>query len=361
MLSHLQVGMVRLLFPVFLIGVAISFDRASSEPVGPALEIDNFYFGACALPRDPVSGGGTEDLWGITCLNANVGAEVAFASGSPKSNLWIKHGRGYLGFHLNHLFSYHLRGYVRESQPLGDDVDESQKIHTALNAIRIGNPVLHKWRLTAGSVQLPFGIDLTGTTQFYQSFENRGFWASPPQSMIISYDDFNYFQAEIGYGSSRFRQRYARADRVEVPDQDAVSGKIMYDFSALDGSRVVISTHQDLTIGTRKMGLGFINTSRKGDITLLEFVRTNFGLDGSGDGDQFMQLIRFGYISIWRGNSRWVVQIDDERLAKRMGTLTYDIKNWGYVVFRNSIIYYRSASDDRFRRWYFNSGIEFEF
>ncbi len=332
--------------------------KAADEPRQPFV-----MFGTCELARDPETAAGAPDLAFNACVRGKVGSEITFVSGTPEENSWLRYADLDGGIFVTPWLSFQGRGKYRQILPMGKDAVASRDLYTDYATVTVGNPVLHHTRLTAGRLRLPFGLDQTEATQYYQSAENRAFWASPEQGGYVTLDDMRNLRLDIGYSSTEIREK-------NQPDQEAVSvasgnlkdpivrataARLMVDFSPLDGSRLVFSGYGE-NHGVRRMGIGFVTVSRKSDMTEFEFVRRL--ATPSGSDAPFEQLLRVGYVGAFRGDTRWVVQFDDERFRFRRGMLGHDIEMWKHFDFRLGVTYQKSESGDGDRRWYVTSGLE---
>jgi hypothetical protein len=374
------VGRHRLLLVLILASAAA---RAEAQIDG--MHLGPVAFGDCRLAVDPASEEGRAGLGVAACVRARAGAEATFVAGTPAENAWIRYAHADGSLHYGEWLSLHARGDLRDRIPLGEEVSGSRYRDTDAALVRFGNPALHRYRLTAGKARLPFGIDDAQVVEHYRAFEDRRFWSSPEHAAWVTLDDRETLQLDFGVATDDWKAKddddeadgaATAADGV-VEDGAGESGatgeddgsganpsdlvarafaaRLSLDFSALDGSRLLFSGYGENT-GVRKMGLGFVTVSRKDDLTEFEFVRrlTRPGNEGA----PFSQLIRIGYVSAFRSDTRWVVQFDDERHRHRMGTIGQDALAAGHLLFRFAVTYFKSESGDDVRRWYLTSGME---
>lgn len=330
-----------------------------------SIEQPHVMLGRCELRLDPATAAGKEELGFLVCIKGAVGVEVTSVSGTPDENSWMKYAHLAGGLFVTEWVSLQARGRFRDREPLGDLVTEDRDLETEYVVVQVGNPALHPVRLTAGRIRLPFGIDRTGATEQYQAFENRTFWDSPPHGGYVTIDNLRATTLEIGAATNALVDRKdpekssatvdAAGEIVEEPLVQAASVRIMTDFAALDGSRVLLSGYGESS-GVRRMGAGFLTVSAKDDITLFEFVRRMATPDGSSG--NFDQLLRIGYTGTWRDDTRWVVQFDDERHRFRRGMLGHDARVYDHFTLRLAVSYHKSETGDGQRRWYVTSGLE---
>ncbi len=313
-------------------------------------------FGSCELTRDPESAEGQDDLGLNACIKGNVGSEMTFVSGTPEENFWLRYANAYGGLFITPWLSFQARGKVRDVEPLGTAVAENHDRYMEYAALTLGSPVLHHTRLTMGRVRLPFGIDRTETTETYQAVENRTFWGSPPDGAYVTFDEMRNLRLDLGYATNELVDDAVAGPLVgKKQELRAGSARLMVDFSALDGSRLVFSGYGE-NHGVRRMGAGFVTVSRKSDMTLFEFVRRL--TTPSGHEAPFEQLLRLAYASAYRNDARWVVQFDDERYRFRRGMVAHDILIWNHFDVRLGVTYQKSEAGDGLRRWYVTTGLE---
>lgn len=316
-------------------------------------------FGTCELSLDPATPEGRENLGVLSCIKASLGTELVFVSGTPEENSWLKYGNIYGGLFLTPWLAVQARGKATDQIPLGDVGEENRNARTDYAVVQIGNPALQRVRMTAGRMRLPFGVDRTEAPENYRVFEDRRFWQSPEHGAALTFDNLTSFQADIGYGTNAYADRTipdapSGTDENE-PLKTATTIRIMADFAALDGSRLVLSGYGGKD-GERRMGAAFTSVSRKEDLTVFEFVRRL--TTPSGHSEPFSQLLRMAYVGAWRGDTRWVVQFDDERYRFRRGIIDYDAKLYDHAILRFGVAYHKSESGDDQRRWYVTSGME---
>lgn len=335
---------------------------ASVRAEGEAAKQPRLMFGDCELLEDPES---AKDALGLlACVKGAVGVEVTSVSGTPDENSWLKYGRLYGGLFVTEWISMQARGRFRLVEPLGDRVRENHDADMEYAAVQVGNPALHPVRLSVGRLPLPFGIDKSSATEHYQSFENRAFWASPRHGAFLTFDNMRSTTLEAGYAYNGLTKEHVKGVAqddaaggvlVKEPFIQAASLRIMTDFAALDGSRLLLSGYGEST-GARRVGAGFLTVSAKEDLTLFEMVRLLPTPDGYDE--DFDQLIRIGYTGSWRNETRWVVQFDDERYHARRGLLGHDARIYGNFVLRLAVSYHKSETGDGQRRWFVTSGME---
>ena len=299
--------------------------------------------GECQPSRDPMAGDGPLGLTPAACLQADVGAEAVSNAETSADNLWLDYGNLYGGLFITPWFSAQARGRWRDITGFHHGVPEDRALYTDFAVVQIGSPVLSRFRLTAGRLRLPFGIDNSEAPQFYQALENRLLWHSPDLGGYLTYDDLRRWRFDIGFAEndrSELRRRQDGAADDGVIDR-ALSIRAMLDISALEGTRLLLSGYA-AERGERRFGFGMVNVNHKGDATEFEFVRRL--TTPSGRLQPFEQVLRLGYIQAWQGTRRWVIQFDDERLRFRRIVVDFDYQVLSHLTLRTAIGY-RQRSD----------------
>lgn len=308
--------------------------------------------GNCTIAQDPLAD--ENRVAPETCVKASGGTEAAYVSGRPLNNNWLYYGSGYVGLFPASWVSFQTRATYKHLVPFkeGGNTDLDRRVDYAV--LQLGNPVLHKYRLTAGRTRLPFGVDHSDAPITYQWHTNRKFWESPEKSGYVTFDDLLAARFDLGIGAGDSKDA---KDNSERRQDRAVSARFAYDVSALEGTRMVASGYVGRN-GERRWGFALVNVNRKSDYTAIELVRRLTTPDGSQD--PFEQIFRIAYTGAWQGRRRWIFQFDDERLRFRRGVLAHEIKmvespSW---VARIAVGYDKSESGQDLRLWSLTTGLE---
>ena len=333
----------------------------------------NLYLGDCKLEDDPDGLLPSKELGILACARGSVGAEITAVSGTPAENNWIRYGSAALGIYIYEWLSLQGRATFREERMLEKTGRRDLYRDMDYAVLQAGNPAINRVWIDVGRAPLPFGFNLPVASETYQLHTDTGFWQSPRYGATMAIDNKVNTRLDIGYGTDRIRGRVtsqgdlqAEAELPSVPtavspddprnriELTAVAARLTYDVSALDGTRIEVSGY-GANHGERRYGLGLMTISRRNDLTELEFVRRQGGLENpSGD---FAQIVRLGYRGAWRGSSRLIVELDDERFQHRMGTLGADLRA-GLVIVKLSVAYSKSETGDGLHRWSITSGLE---
>lgn len=347
-LSERQIA-AALLLPLWIFETGSA--RAESVAEGP------LHIGSCELAIDPDAEGSSEALGLSACARGSAGAEFTAIAGTPRENYWLSFAKGSLGVFYGPYLSVQTRAHLRDTTFLGEHAINRER-EAELAVVQIGNPVLHRFFLQAGRLQLPFGIDKTWAPESYRLYENRNFWSSPKYGAALGIDNKINTRLDIAYAEApRTNTPQSASDDADPRSQRGISAtslRLSYDISALDGSRIVLSGYGE-NRGVRKMGLGLINVSRRADTTEVEIARRL--TETTGTEEPFQQLIRIAYGGAFRGAGRWIVQFDDERFRFRMGTVGEEFRIKNYGLLRVGVVYQKSETGDGKRRWMLTSGL----
>jgi hypothetical protein len=372
-----------------LASVVLGAAEGRAEAIVPAMPW--LRLGDCALENDPTTAAGEEEASGLTCVKGGGGAEVTLVANHPRDNLWLRYARGYAGYHPTTWATLHLRAHYLQLMPLGSDVTaEGRDADLDMAAVELGNVALDQVRLTAGRVTLPFGIDASEANEFYRLREHRPFWSSPEYGAFVTLDDLTDVSLAFGYATDRYASAHKRRlteraaglhdprrgrsasdeeadaaadadagaaldDETRPMPREAMSVRLMLDFSALDGSRLVLSGYGE-SAGMRRLGAGFVTVNRRGDVTHFEWVRRLTTPDGKED--PFEQVLRIAYTSNWRADSRWIVEFDDERFVQRAGTIGGEAMLAPHLVLRLAASYLHAETGTDKAQWALTSGLE---
>lgn len=306
--------------------------------------------GQCELPVDPLVQ--RDELWFLTCANARYGWEQVFVGASPDENGKVRFAAGYLGFHLNRYVSFHGRGIARQYLPATEQTEASRVELPEMIVAQLGNPAFHKFRLLAGRMQLPFGVNYSRVMENYRLLEDRDFWQSPPHGVQAIYDNLRDVTVEVGIGTNEYSKKTIRQERLR---RLAASVRSSIDFPALDGSRLIFSGYVEEN-GSERIGFGFVTVSGRGDLTQFEWVRLRLTPDD--DDSRSDQMFRLGYLSNWRNKTRWAFQYDDLWRLRRSVIFGYDLMIHENLTLRNGLSFIKQLSPTEDYRYVFSMGLE---
>lgn len=348
---------------VYLVGIAwAGLCSAQKANVGkPDNSGSNLYFDRCELEMDPNVRLDKKDLWFLTCVAANAGSVFSTQYRHSDEGFRLDHARGYLGFHINSFFSIHGQARAQRVYGVGEQATGPQLLQeNEMAVMRFGNLVLHKWRMTIGRLQAPFGVGYSKVNWAYKADEAEKFWETPAETVTIAIDSQRDYVIELSASANYLAFQKDRADKDD--DSEKVQKelnvanvvRVSHDIAALDGSRLMLSGYSDKN-GEKKFGFGFITVSRRFDLTQFEWVRILASEERSGD---FDQILRFGYLGEWQRNERWNFQFDDEHRRYRKAVLGFDKRFYERVDLRLAVSYYDWLMGSGFKRWGYVAGLE---
>jgi hypothetical protein len=284
-------------------------------------------------------------IWPIWCIRPQISSQLIFRDDTGGNNLAMHQARVYQGLHLHRFFSIHGEFLAQRIFRLGQNknqvVDGSK---TEDLFLQVGNIAEDRWRLSVGLLDMPFGLDFRPLIEIYDEFlKTRKFWRFPRYGATITYDTQISSQFEIGYATDKLDSETAFERGGEESQNEAVAVRAMFDIAALNGFRFVFSGYGD-RVGERRIGFGMVNSARRGDESVFEFVQLR---PRPSQSDDFDQLFRFGYRSIYRMGMRWVFEYESDRLDYRMGTLGADFKMPDYGVFSITTSYHKGWFKDQ--------------
>ena len=311
-----------------------------------APESRHFYFGDCTLPVDPLDYG-LSNLWLMSCVQATAGSEGAFRLGESEDGVLVNHAEGYYGLHLNYAFSVHAKVEFRERRYFDRDDSIEAERYVEYFLLRLGNPIVDRFRLQVGAMDPAFGVGKSVTPTFFEEIEPEFYWEGPTHGVQMSFDNLVNTQLDISVHNNELE-----LEEQEPEDRDSfeqlVAARLAYDISALTGSRLVVSAAGNNGLEKRS-GVAFVTTNENGDLVAAEVARISQEVRWNLNLGQ--QIIRFLFAGGFRDGSRWTFQLDDQAGIRRLGTLTYDTRFWGHFLFRGSLAYEHSLVEDA-RIWH---------
>jgi len=336
----------------FGFSAAPSFGKTKPREAQSAL-YGYLLWGECELAEDPEA----HDPWPFICIRPKASTQVFIREDNGAENLLLNYASLYTSIHLLEYVSLHgewerSRLMLMDAHEGQDAVDDERKPVSAF--LQLGNNALHRFRLSVGKLHIPFGVDHQPHMEiFNRTVKSRRYWRTPRWGLRLTFDTQVSSQYEVGIATSKTPGQGSDQDE-EIPENRAVSARMMFDIGALEGFRFVISGYGE-SEGERRLGVGFVTISRRGDGAALEWVRIRETPDGR---DQpFDQLFRLSYATAFYSATRWVLEYEDERFGYRLGTIGADFAMPYYALLRLAISYHDTfAEKDDF--WIFTSGFQ---
>ena len=204
--------------------------------------------------------------------------------------------------------------------------------------LQLGNPVLTRWRLSLGSVALPFGLNLVILPDVLDAFVKRSdrFFPDPVYGFSAAYQDLMGAQFEFGQGDISDLKGITPTQKNKI-----FSVRATKDISALNGVRFAVSGLQAPN-DDRRLSVGMFNVSRTHALTGIEWVRQGKGIAGVLNKSD--QLIRFQYADDSAAEKRWLFEYEDEFINYWLTSIGYE-KHYLHVVkttLSTIVSYYKS-------------------
>ena len=314
-------------------------------------------WGKCLPSTDPRH----SSLFPAACINAKFATQLMLREDVGDRNIAQNYGRVYSGLHFHRFLSVHgtwiRKRLFRISQ------QNSQKDDTRPQDVflQVGNPAVNKFRLSAGKMHLPFGIDDRPLVEIMDELKPTNYWRSPKWGAKLHYDTLVSSQYEIGYATTKLPEEggikeKSTDNQSDVIDNEALSLRSMFDVTATDSFRFVVSGYGD-RLGQRRLGFGFVTMTHKGDGTIFEWVRLRHTPDGKGP-EEYDQIFRLTHTGRFQSGTRWLGEYEDQRLDYRRLVLGHDFFLPDYGLFRLSAAFTREVRPERHDYFLIITGME---
>lgn len=327
-----------------------------AQNTGSIGQSDYLLLGSCNLRQDPSQYVPSHPIF---CFRGKVGIESILSSGPSSEDMWGRYADASIAVYLKPWLSLSARGRDREFYRFNRPYNPDKYRDAEYFVLNLGNPVLHKVRLTAGHMRPAFGIDRPDVDEFYRIIEDRRFWPGPTTTAGFTFDDLRATELDIGFARYRNELNFERVI-LKGDSHDVVTARLMRDFAGNGATRLVLSGGVD-SAGSRLYGLGFVNQAPNQDQLVFEVVRRLPQPDGSILEDEVVtQIIRVGFIGHYDHGARWVFHLDDERNRFRRGLLEFNYTLTDRLILRFGTSYKIEVDDrvNRDGRWFMISGFE---
>lgn len=221
----------------------------------------NFQVGNCKLSK-PIDLYFKEDLNTLYCVKGNGIFDVSKGVNHDDTiNATVLNG--YFSAHRG-LHSFHLRnrleGYQHSEKNNGTLLSE-----IPLLAYQYGKIPYQSFQFTLGKIRPPFGYEPYFIDGFYNIYNTETFWPTEQNGIVLTYDDQNFFRAELGATSTR-------NDLIENRMDDLFSIRLSFDYPALEGSRVLLSFTENKK-NLKTYGATLLNKQLNKHLFYMEWVR----------------------------------------------------------------------------------------
>jgi hypothetical protein len=289
------------------------------------------------------------------CLVGRVGGQFSYVSGNSQENFVTSYADGLSSLHFTEYLSLFAEGQSQRRFTFDDKQTKEFESSSEMLAFRFGNPTLLGYSLLVGKFTAPFGIGLDDGSQSYRYFADDFHWSTYQHGTWLTWDDLKNVFFDVSVVSQTVPKRKENSEELKESGDWGGSARLGYDFSAIEGSRLVGSLYAQKN-GLRRTGIGFINVNSRGDTNWVEFVRTRSSPDGKQT--PFRQVLRFGYQSSWRNSSRWSVNIEEDRGLHRLGEFAHHIAFFKHAEFNLGVLLRRTLASPYRDSWHATSGIE---
>ena len=273
------------------------------------------------------------------CYNLEASASYLSSFGSIDAN---EYGRvsSTLGLRVS-FFSVHFSGY--QTRVVTKESDIQYRRSTRYLYTQIGEPGKHRWRLLVGRYSPLFGVNLPiamNVVRHAYKNENR-FWPSFGPSLTVLTSDLVSTRLEVSVSEGEY--------------ESVVVGRLIYDWSALDGMRLVVSMlKSNLVKG--QLGISLVNSVKNKGRSVVEWIRRyeNHSVAPYG----FRQLIRLSYLGNYQKDSRWLFEYEDDVNDYYKTILGKEFRLYEMATFESNIGYYRSRFKEFPNHWFVAVGLK---
>lgn len=288
-------------------------------------------FGECVkASKDSVYDGYCYDLDASASYFSSFGSISATKYGRVSSTLGLRVS----------LFSFHFSGY--HTIVTADDTSIHRRSTRYLYA-QIGEPGKHRWRLLAGRYSPLFGVNLPVAMKVIgHAYKNKNrFWPRAGPSLTLMTSDLVSTRLEVSVSQRE--------------EESVVVGRLIYDWSALDGMRLAISTlKSNLVRG--QLGVSLVNSVKNKGRSVIEWIRRyeNNSVPPYG----FRQLIRLSYFGNYQKDLRWVFEYEDDLNEYYKTILGNEFRIYEMSSIESNIGYYRSRFGNLSNHWFVALGLK---
>ncbi len=300
--------------------------------------------GSCEIKQDP----GVEPLGPLNvCVKGSVGTWFVH-----KSNTYdqvqpsvMHHAAGDIAIFITPWVSVGASGhssiYVERdtSRVLGKDTARDELF------VQLGNNALSRHRLTAGRGKPLYRLDHQLRREFFYAWNLSNF--EPPEVDYVTYVYDNQLDLTL---STTYGQ--LRDPTVEGEKKVFGSARLMYDFAALEGTRLVVGGYQDGLL-RRAVSLGMININGRSEQTSVELTR-QFTRQPFNPGD-FRQNFRLAYLSSEQDHFQYRFQYDDFFRFIRVGGVGVIYRPLSLFFIEMDVGFAKHEDNPKRSHWYFAS------
>jgi len=331
--------------------VLITGGQAKGQSASKSALNDHLHWGACRFKRDPSRE--NFDAWPALCLRGKANMQWSKASEETEPYWRLDYAKGYAGLHLFRYLSLHGQAEAYKLWDVKESKLIEEKRETDRLYLQLGNVGLDRYRLSAGKMDAPFGLnDQTLMDIYYVTYKNDDFWQTPPYAARLTIDNQTDIQFDFGYATGKDS---VKEGVILVNDRNAYTMRLLVDIPALEGTRFVFSGYRD-NHHQKRYGAALLNNS-KGATTAFEWIR--IPPVTPEDPAPFQQLLRLTYFGhrIER-KPRFLFEYEDELRVHWLTTMGYDIPMTDYGLLRFAISYFKARRVGDVNHWRWTGGLQ---
>ena len=296
--------------------------------------------------------------WPQLCIVSRLESSVLIRSNLHDRNRSGWSGDLYTGLHFGPAVSLHFGADLKDLRTLaGEKLTDFPPVQrTRYLFAQLGNATLGRFRVSAGHIDLPFGLNPHNLPEiYYDTYISDQFWRSPPYGVRLGTDNGTDLKFDFGFSYDKPRNMVSAEGVVSKEQERANSVRLMYDVPALSGTRFILSLMEHST-AERKYGAALINRSPERAVTSVEWVRRKVSDDTTSK--DFEQLTRLSIRGPDRGSGVGVFEYEDQYPRHWLTTFAYEHFVAQYLSARGGISYRRARRIDDVNHWVFTVGVQ---
>ncbi len=326
-------------------------DTAAATPVESAMG-GHLRWGSCRLDRDQRIRDTNDIPWPLLCVRGRANSQLLLKQDAESASVNYNSATLYGGLHVWKFISVHGEGIIERAHELTSaNTEHPTSIRTKSAFVQLGNPALHQLQITAGKLDVPFGVNFRPLPEVFDEWiKNRSYWDGPDYVTMISWDNQRELLFSAGWASSDI-------PRAGEPTKRATMARIAYDISPLEGTRLVLSGYGALE-GERRIGVAIVSIAPSGEGGVFEWVRSR--ATPARDQQPEPQLFRLTYRGAMQRRTRWLFEYEDSAREYRLVTLGHDFDLPEHVMFRTAVSHHDAIPDHGDTFWFMTMGLQLQ-
>jgi hypothetical protein len=335
-----------LVFYLSLVAIAPSGSAAEAESGPPSPNNHQFFLGTCLLTLDPQIAS-DDSPQRTACIKASAGAESSVDSDHGKNSLgYFSHA--YAGLHYSDELSVHFAGNTGSTySTVRKEPLKKPRANLEELSVRFGNRAIHSYTAALGLLNLPFGINLYPRGDLRGRDKFADFWTTEQLGGYATWQESFPLRVDAGFSTV-----LANLGDPESMGHFGSSVRVTRAISALDGTQFSASAYGRKN-GLRRAGVALLNSSRRGELTGIEWVRE---MKLRSD-EPIKQIIRVSYQGAMTKKGQWAATYDHVNHVERSGQLSNIIDLMQYTSAILGLRYTASSIDEVPSSWTFTTGV----